>query len=105
MEFKLSIEEIDKHFELRKKELMLQNQQDIEKEKEKWEVFKKRFENLQQNEKIPNQSLPKSGKRTRQRDGAGDRQIPEQNRQVGPGSETENWGQSQHKNKKRQRQK
>ena len=37
----MSIDEIEKHFELRKKDLILQNQQEIEKEKEKWENFKK----------------------------------------------------------------
>ena len=41
MEYKISIDEIEKHFELRKKDLILQNQNEIEKEKEKWEAFKK----------------------------------------------------------------
>ena len=44
MEFKASIDEIDKHFELRKKELIAQNQHDIEREKDKWEKFKKEEE-------------------------------------------------------------
>ena len=37
----MNIDEIEKHFELRKKDLILQNQQEIEKEKEKWENYKK----------------------------------------------------------------
>ena len=41
MEFKLSIDEIEKHFELRKRELILQNQQEVEKERDKWESYKK----------------------------------------------------------------
>ena len=36
-QYLLSIEEIDKHFELRKKELMISNQQEIERERELWE--------------------------------------------------------------------
>ena len=44
MQYRSSIEEIDKHFELRKKELMIQNQQEIDKEREKWEQFKKQEE-------------------------------------------------------------
>ena len=43
-QYRQSIEEIDKHFELRKKELMIQNQQDIEKEREKWEQVKRQEE-------------------------------------------------------------
>ena len=41
MEYKMSIEEIEKHFELRKKDLLHQNQQEIEREREKWESYKK----------------------------------------------------------------
>ena len=37
----MSIEEIEKHFELRKKDLLHQNQQEIEREREKWEAYKK----------------------------------------------------------------
>jgi len=37
MQYRSSIEEIDKHFELRKKEMIMQSQQDIDKEREKWE--------------------------------------------------------------------
>lgn len=43
-QFRQSIEEIDKHFELRKKELMVQNQQEVEKEREKWELIKRQEE-------------------------------------------------------------
>ena len=41
MEYKLSLDEIDKNFELRQKELIQRNAQEIEKEKEKWEQHKK----------------------------------------------------------------
>ena len=37
----MSIEEIEKHFELRKKDLLHQNQLEIEREREKWESYKK----------------------------------------------------------------
>ena len=50
-QYQQSIEEIDKHFELRKKELMIQNRQEIEKEREKWEQFK-----LQEEKKIRSQA-------------------------------------------------
>ena len=40
-EFKMSNEEIEKHFELRKKDLLHQNQLEIEREREKWEQLKK----------------------------------------------------------------
>ena len=36
-QYRQSIEEIDRHFELRKKELMSQNAADVEKEREKWD--------------------------------------------------------------------
>ena len=37
IEFKASIDEIEKHFELRKREMILANQQEVENEKAKWE--------------------------------------------------------------------
>lgn len=38
------MQEIDKHFELRKQEIMIQNQNEIEKEREKWEQMKRQEE-------------------------------------------------------------
>lgn len=40
LEYKKSYDEIERNFELRKKELIQQNQREIEKEKEKWELYK-----------------------------------------------------------------
>lgn len=40
-EYRQSIAEIDKNFELRKKEILASNKKDIEREKAKWEAFKK----------------------------------------------------------------
>jgi len=40
LEYKKSYDEIERNFELRKKELIQQNQREIEKEREKWETFK-----------------------------------------------------------------
>ena len=40
----MSVQEIDKHFELRKQEIMIQNQNEIEKEREKWEQMKRQEE-------------------------------------------------------------
>ena len=42
----MGIEEIDKHFELRKKELMISNQQEIERERELWEQKKRKEEKI-----------------------------------------------------------
>ena len=38
------MQEIDKHFELRKQEIMIRNQNEIEKEREKWEQMKRQEE-------------------------------------------------------------
>jgi len=40
-EFKQSIEEIDRNFLLRKQELIKQNEDEIEREKQKWDRYKK----------------------------------------------------------------
>ena len=40
-EFKQSIEEIDRNFMLRKQELIKQNEDEIEREKQKWDRYKK----------------------------------------------------------------
>jgi len=43
-EFQQSIEEIDRNFQLRKHELIKQNEEEIEAERQKWEKYKKEQE-------------------------------------------------------------
>lgn len=43
-DFARSIEEIDKNFELKKQEILRQNQVEIEAEKQKWEVYRREEE-------------------------------------------------------------